>query len=142
MKNPAPYIRTALVTLLNGTITHDGSPVPCYSGEGELVPYQIIIGDETWSRENDKASFMQDFTQPIEVVSMQATNTKAHVNEIMGSIVLLMTPTPTTKGIADSADFQVLNLEADNPQHISEVAQDGTFINRLIINYRFFINQK
>lgn len=142
MKNPAPYIRTALVTLLNGTITHDGSPVPCYSGEGELVPFQIIIGDESWSRQNDKSSFMQDFTQPIEVVSMGMVNTKTDVSEIMGSVMLLMTPTPTTKGIPDSADFQVLNLEADNPVHITEVADDGKFVNRLILNYRFFINQK
>jgi hypothetical protein len=142
MKNPAPYIRTALVTLLNETITYDGVDVPCYSGEGEDSDrFQIFLNEPTWNARNDKSSFTKRFTQPIEVVSKQETNMNTHVDAIAGEIMELLNPTPTAKVIPDSADFQVFSVEADNPNYISEPNGEGQYLNRIIINYNFFINQ-
>lgn len=142
MKNPAPFIRTTLVTLLNGVITYEGVQVPCYEGEGELTPFQIILAEQTGIDEDDRHSFNTELEQLIEIVSRQSTNLRKHVDAIGGEVMNLIRPTPTTKGLADGADFQVRHIKVGRPNYITEQEDDGTYINRMLLRITFSLTEK
>jgi hypothetical protein len=142
MKNPAPYIREQLVNLLDNAITYDGAQVPCYEGQGEVTKYQILIREQSMNERDDRHSFNDEFSQLIEVVSEQATSLHKHVDAIGSQVMDLMKPDTFTKGIADSADFQLLHVKRTSQGYMDEQSGEGTYINRLILRYNFLIVQK
>lgn len=142
MKNPAPYIRTSLVALLNNTITYNSLPVPCYEGGGEVTPYQILIEDTTDRTVRIRDTFSYRFEQVIEVVSEQQTNLRKHVDAIGGEVMNKILPTPMTKGISNNSDFQIASIEKIGQRYLDEASGQETFINRLILRYEFLIVEK
>lgn len=142
MKNPAPFIRESLVTLLNGTITYNAVPVPCYEGEGEKTPYQINLVELSRSGRDFRDAFHGQYEQVIEIVSMQATNMNKHVDAIGGEVMQLIKPTPKTTGIPSGSDFVVGAVKVISTNYLDEEADDGQHINRLILRISFLITEK
>jgi hypothetical protein len=142
MKNPAPFIRESLVTLLDGAITYEGETVHCYEGEGEEGErYQILLAEQNINGRDDKSSSNNEVSQLIEVISQQSTDLNKHVDAIGAEVMELMQPSVITKGMADSADFQVMNLHGPFQTYRKEHNADG-FVNRLLLRYTFLIVQK
>lgn len=143
MKNPANYIRQQLIALLDETITYDSIDVPCYSGNGEVTKYQILLKDLTRPQDLDnRDSFAGRWEQQIEVISEQVDNVRKHVNNIGEEVMEILRPTPRTTGIASNADFQIGSVKSGSPTYIDEQSGEGTFINRLILRVSFLITQK
>lgn len=141
MKNPAPYIREALVTLLSG-VTYAGNEVPVYEGETEDVPYFIELADQSISEQDTKHSFNSLFEQVIEVVSEDRNNTRKHVDLIGGQVMNLLKPTAVSQGLTGSADFQVGTVKRISQNYLVENSGAAKFINRLILRYQFLIIEK
>jgi hypothetical protein len=142
MKNPAPYIREQLTALLHETITYNGVPVPCYSGNGEITPYQILLRDQSSTDERRRDAFNEKFEQVIEVVSEQETSLQKHIDAIGAQVMAILKPTPQTKGLADSVDYKIIAFKKLSQNYVTEESGEGTYINRLILRYSFFITQK
>ncbi len=142
MKNPSPYIRSQLVTLLNGVINYDSQSVPCYEGEGEDVKYQIFLAEQNVAEKDTKHSFNSEFEQVIEVTSEQHTNLRKHVDIIGGEVMNLLKPTPTTKGVLSNTDFQITHLRKVSQNYLTENSGEGKYINRLILRYQIKITEK
>jgi hypothetical protein len=137
MKNPAPYIRENLVTLLDSVITYDGVLIPAYEGQGEVTKYQILLREQTMSEQNDRHSFNDQFEQLIEVISEQETSLHKHIDAIGAEVMNIL-----ASGIPGSADFQLINARRVSQSYIDEESGEGTYINRLLLRYNFLIVQK
>jgi hypothetical protein len=138
MKNPAPYLRKTLFTLLYGNVTYDSSLVPVVeSGSGDLVPYQIFIGEYSDADRSNSHEWGADATQVLEVVAEQGTPVKKHVDAIGELVTNLIMPTPLSAKL-NSDDFHI-NVTRPSINHIIENSGDGTFIVRLILRYNLLI---
>lgn len=142
MKNPAPYVRNVLVTLLNNQITYGGQQVPCYEGEGETIPYQILIREQSIGAPKDKHTMSGRFEQVIEVISEQQTNLRKHVDAIGEQVMDLIKPTALSQGFYGNTDFQVCTIKKISQNYLDEPSGDGSYINRLIIRLQFLIIEK
>lgn len=147
MINPAPAIRIAFMSLLNGQISYDGVTVPVYEGNsGELVQgskagYKIEIGEQSFFERNTKHSFTGDWKQTIEVITeMSGSGVRKHADAISSLITQLVTPTPNSTGLACDP-FQFIAPKLRNITHLSEPGQ-STYIVRTILTFSFIINQK
>lgn len=139
MKNPAPYIRQQLYSLLSG-ITYNGATVPVYEEEdGEGVPYKIFLAEQSISSRDTKNSFNHSFEQVIEVVGEGA---KKHVDTIGAEVMDRLKPTVYAGGVEDSADFQITVNKRASQNYITEQNGAGVTIRRLILRYTFFITEK
>ena len=138
MKNPAPYIRKAFFSLLNGTVG-----VPVFEGEGDASLHeQIIIADQSWTDRSTKHSFTGTFSQLIEIVT-EVPGKKAsrnRVDEIGETVMQLVQPTPRTIGLAET-EFQIIGLNKENQSYLIEESGSGSKIVRLLIRYGFIVNQ-
>lgn len=139
MRNPSPYIREQLHSLLNETIVYNGKSVPAFEGQGEGVDYQVLIGETSARKQGTKNSRAWQMEQVIEVVSEQETNLRKHVDAIGEEVMQKMNPTMLTAGIADSAVWQVGTIPEPSINYLDEPSGDGKFINRLILRYNFLI---
>src|SRR6478735_811968 len=86
MKNPAPYLRRTLFSLLDGNVTYETAVVPVYEGEGEVLPRQIIIGDYSDGDRSNKHGFEVNASQLVEFFCKKITGIKKHV-DAMGEIL-------------------------------------------------------
>jgi len=140
MKNPAPYVRKALYTLLDGAVTYEGDPVPVYEGEGEHGPtYQIVIAEQTTADKDTKHNFGHTFTQLIEVQAEQATWVRKHVDAIGNSVTDLIRPTPRTTWVVIDPLFQVLSMRLQSINYLHDESGSGKKIQRLLLRYSFTI---
>lgn len=130
--NPSPYIREQIIALLNGTINYDSVNVPCYEGQGEVVPYQILIGETTARKAGTKNSRAWQVEQVIEVVSEQQTNLRKHVDAIGSEVMELFS-------IPDSATWQIGSIVEPSINYLDDQSGEGTYINRLLLRYNFLI---
>jgi hypothetical protein len=139
MRNPAPYLRKTLFTLLDGNVTYDGATVPVVeSGSGDLVPYQIFIGEYSDGDRSNKHGFEADASQVVEVVGEQGTAVKKHVDEIGDLVMNIIHPT-TQSNLLSSTDFNVCVQGRPSINHVIENSGDGTYIVRLILRYNLLI---
>ena len=141
MKNPASYIREKLVILLNDTITYNGAVVSCYSGNGEVTAYQILIRDATDTNLSTRDSFSGRWTQVIEVISEQETSLHKHVDAIGNSVLSVLIPSPKISPLNGNSDFQIGVIRKEGQRYMDETSGEGTFINRLLITISFIITQ-
>lgn len=142
MKNPASYIRTSLIVLLNGTITYDGVQVPCYEGEGEVTPYQILLMDQVKTNRGNRDAFAWLCEQRIEVISEQQTSLHKHVDAIAEGVLQILKPTPKTSWLVGGVDFQVLNVDVEIGRYIDEPSGEGTMVNRLPLMLKCLVMQR
>lgn len=145
MKNPAPYLRKTLFTLLSGNVTYDDGKGfnqavdVVESGSGtEGVRYQIFLGDYSDADRSNKHTFAANATQVIEVVAEQNDSVKKYVDEIGELVNDLILPTTHAKNL-NGSDFQVI-VNRPSINHIVEDSGDGTKIVRLLLRYSLLIN--
>jgi hypothetical protein len=142
VKNPSPYIRTQLFTLLSGAVLYESLTIPVFEGDGNAIPYKIVIEDEEYSSWRTKVSANFNGTQRIEVIHQGQYNVKKHADAIRSLVLDLIEPNLTTSGIPNSEDWQVTNLIATPKQMINDLAEDGSYIIRAPIELEFFITQR
>jgi hypothetical protein len=142
MINPANNVRKAFYTLLNGNISYGADVVPVYEGEGEAnIPYQILIGNQSYTEEGTKHSFAGRFSQELEIVTeMKGKSVTKHADEIANEVLALVIPTPRTTGL-NVAEFQVIGIRKNLRSVLREEAGNGNKIVRRIIEFNFLINQ-
>lgn len=142
MKNPAAYIREKLVALLHETITYASTPVPCYEGEGEVIPYQILLAGQVKTNRHNRHAFNWRCEQRIEVISEQTTNLHKHVDAIAASVLVILKPTPRLSAFTGNVDFRVINVDLEFRDYIDEPSGEGTMINRLPLVLTFLLGQR
>ena len=142
MINPANNVRDAFYALLNGAITYGVDSVPVYTGEGEAnIPFQILIGNQSYTEEGTKHSFAGRVSQEIEIVTeMNGRSVLKHADEIANDVLALVVPTPRTTGLSVTG-FQVIGLQKNLRAVLREEAGNGKKIVRRIIEFNFLINQ-
>jgi hypothetical protein len=140
MKNPAPYLRRTLFSLLDGNVSYESAVVPVYEGEGEVVARQIIIGDYSDADRSNKQNFGANGSQIIEVVCEQPTGIKKHADAIGELVMNLIKPT-TTSNLLSNTDFSILIKGKPSQNHIIEDSGSGTKIVRLLLRYSLLTNE-
>jgi hypothetical protein len=145
MKNPAPYLRRTLFSLLDGNVTYNdgegfnGTVEVVESGSGTTgLKYQIFIGDYSDSDRSNKHTFGANASQLVEVVAEQNDENKKYVDAIGELVNDLILPTTQTKNL-NGSDFQVI-VNRPSINHIIENSGDGTKIVRLLLRYNLFIS--
>lgn len=147
MKNPAPYLRKTIFTLLSGNITYNdgkgfnGVVDVVESGSGTVgVRYQIFIGEYSDSDRSNKQTFGANASQLIEVVAEQNDSVKKYVDEIGELVMNLIKPT-TTSNLLSGTDFTILVKGKPSQNHIIEDSGDGSKIVRLLLRYSLLTNE-
>jgi hypothetical protein len=138
MKNPAPYLRRTLFSLLDGNVTYETAVVPVYEGEGEVLPRQIIIGDYSDGDRSNKHGFEVNASQLVEVICEQSTGIKKHVDAIGEIVANLIHPT-TQSNLLSGTDFNVCVQGRPSIHHLIENSGSGTKIVRLLLRYNLLI---
>jgi len=138
---PAPAIRRAFYGLLdNGAVQYNSNPVEVSEGEGEILPYQIIIEELQFLEDDTKHSFSGRVTQPVEVVTRNTGRFRSDiVDEIVNSVLALIIPNPGVSAL-NVTGFQVGKVNI-NIIPLKEESASKEKINRRIIEFNFFINQ-
>lgn len=140
MKNPAPYIRQKLVDLLS-TITYNDKAVPVHATQGEVLPYQIYLGDTTDTPIDNRDGFTGRWEQVIEVISEGPNSVHRHVDSIAESILITLKPSPRASPFTGNDVFQIGAVKKEGQRYRDEPSGEGTFINRLIIRISFLVTQ-
>lgn len=139
MKNPAPYIRQQLYSLLTGIEYNDSTIPVCEEEDGEDVPYQIFLAEQSLTSRDTKNSFNHAFEQVIEVVGEGA---KKDVDAIGTTVMDRIRPTVHTKGVIDNSDFQIVNIRKISQNYLTEQTGAGKTIRRLILRFELLITEK
>lgn len=145
MKNPAPYLRQTLFSLLSGNVTYNdgkgfnGAVDVVESGSGtEGTTYQIFIGDYSDSSVGNKDIDEANSSQLIEVVAEQPDSVKKYVDAIGELVDNVIRPTVKSKTL-NGTDFNVI-VNRPSINHIVEDSGDGTKIVRLLLRYNLLIS--
>lgn len=140
MRIPSSYLRQTLVTLLTGNVTYnDGEGfsgvVPVVATDGVESKYQIFIHDYSDTTVNNKHVNAANGIQTIEVFEMNAVSKRYKNVDAIGEMVTdLILPT-SLKG----TDFNVI-VYRPSIQHLAEQNGDGTYVNRLLLQYNLLIS--
>lgn len=145
MKNPAPYLRETIGTLLDGNVTYNDDEdfngvVPVVASEGAESKYQIFIGSYSDSDDSNKSGFGSNASQIVEVIGEQMTAAKQHVDAIGELVTNLIHPT-TTSNLLSGTDFSVMVVGKPSINHLTENSGDGTKIVRLILRYHLLVHE-
>lgn len=140
MKNPAPYLRRTLFTLLNGNVSYNAANVPVYENdEDHDDALQIVIGEYADADNSNKENFQARGSQVIEIVSFQSTGAKKTVDAVGELVMDLILPTTRAKNL-DGDDFSVI-VNRPSLNHLTEDAGNGLKIVRLILRFNLLINE-
>ena len=137
MKNPAPYLRKTLLTLLNGNVSYESEVIPVFEGEGEVLPRQIIIGEYSDADRSNSHEWGANASQVIEVICEQDTAIRKHVDAIGELVSNIIHPAPTSNAL-NGSDFHII-VNRTSINHITEESGSGTKIVRLIMRYNLII---
>jgi hypothetical protein len=133
MKIPSSYIRKKLFALLNNNVSYDGNTVPVYESQAEPVGRAIVIGEYSDADTSNKHGFGADATQVIEVVAVQGTAIKEHVDAIGELVNNLIKPTTQSFNL-DGTDFSII-VSRPSINHLIERGDAANKIVRLILRY-------
>lgn len=141
MKNPAPYLRKAIFSLLSGHVSYLEAQVPVVEGEGNEVRFEIFIAETSISDQSDKHSFTGRGSQLIEIVERGTGKlVHKHVDAIGELVMNLIQPAPRQTGIT-TTEFQIMSLAKESQNYLDERSGSGSYITRLLLRYSFLINQ-
>lgn len=139
MKNPAPYLRRTLFTLLNVNVSYNAANVPVYENdEDHDDALQIVIGDYSDADRSNAHEFGANATQVIEIVSWQDTGAKKTVDAIGELVNNIIMPTPQSATL-NGADFHII-VNRPSINHIIEDSGNKKKIVRLILRYSLLIH--
>lgn len=145
MKNPAPYLRKTLFSLLDGNVSYDdgkgfNQAVSVYEGgSGDDERYQIFIGEYSDADRSNKNTFGANATQVIEITGNQVDSAKKHVDAIGDIVMNLIHPT-TQSDLLNGTDFSVTVVGRPSINHLPEDSGSGSKIVRLLLRYNLLIN--
>lgn len=127
-------VRTAFMTALDETITVDGVPVPAYHEENpnEEETLYIIMNSQTEEDNSNKGAFETIGTILIDVVQKTDGVTYDTVDDVAGSIMNLLQPTPQSHGLTDPSGLQVWNLRKLSSQTLTFSSEEGNIMRRLL----------
>jgi hypothetical protein len=143
MINPAPHIRKAFYSLLNGAVSYEGAVVSVIEGEDiSLEANRIVIGeDNLTSGQSDKHSFSGNYTQLIEVVTERTgSNPTKHADTIANQVMNLVQPSPRGTGLV-SSEFQIIGLTLSSRNVVRDEGANNSKIVRVLLRYSFNVNQ-
>lgn len=141
MKNPAPYLRRTLFTLLNGNISYNSATIPVYENdEDHDDALQIVIGEYSDADMSNKENFQARGSQVVEVVSFQTTGAKKTVDAV-GELVMDEIHPTTKSSVLSGTDFQVLIQGKPSQNYLIEDDGSGQKIVRLIMRFNLLINE-
>lgn len=139
MKNPAPYLRQTINTLLKNAITYDGAAVPVYESEGSASDkVQIIIGEYSDADNSNKKTYGATARQVIQIVSQQPKTTRKIVDLVGEQVDDILMPTQTAEELSGDV-WQVIMNGKSNVTYLDEVSGSGSKISRLILTYNLLI---
>lgn len=144
MINEAGYIRQGFYAALNNNVTYNSSVVPVWENEdGDITAtYQIRLKEMSRVRERNKSRFMGRWNMVIEVIHVQHnSSSRKHVDAIGSIMMNIITPTPRAKGVSISEPLQILNVQIDGQDHLTDKGANGESIVRLITRISFSIHQ-
>lgn len=127
--------------LLDRTITYDTIDVPCYSGDGEVTAYQILVRNPTHIDKPIRGSFVGRWEIELEVISEQRNNQTKHIDVIGGEVMHILKPTPNTSPLTGNEEFQISGVRLAGHRYIYEESGEGSYINRLLLRLSFLITQ-
>jgi hypothetical protein len=133
MKIPSSYIRKTIFALLNNNVSYESQTVPVYESQAEPGGRAIVIGEYSDADTSNKHGFGADATQVIEVVAVQSTAIREHVDAIGELVNNLIKPTTQTFAL-DGTDFSII-VGRPSINHLIEGSGTGNKIVRLILRY-------
>jgi hypothetical protein len=154
MKDGIKFIRDSYFDLLQGAITYNGTTIPVYDEEADETgnDFYIIISTLTDAYIPVKAKFFNEVTILIDVVTTfntkmySASDPQPKMKEpcdvITGKILDLVKPSRDTTGIADSSDFQVIDVKKESSQHFPVFDTDTKKIIRRLTRFSQIVLEK
>ncbi|HEU4903164.1 MAG TPA: hypothetical protein VFT06_10235 [Flavisolibacter sp.] len=134
-------VRTAIVSLLDGAVTIDGVPVPCYHWQNPAESDELYIVLHTQTGENNSNMAANEVigTIMIDVVHLTDGSTFDTVDTVCNAVKTLLEPTVTGIGITDPDGLQVWNFIwlSDNEQPF--YSESGNVMRRLM-RYEYKVN--
>lgn len=141
MKNPAPYLRAKIGSLLTGSVTYNAAVVPVYGNDEDHDDLlQIVIGDYADGDDSNKTHFQSTGTQVIEVISIQPTAAKKTVDAVGELVMNIIHPTTRSETMSGT-DFQVMVQGRPSINHLVEHGETDKAV-RLIMRYNLLIHEK
>lgn len=138
MKNPAPYIRRQLFSLLNGNVSFDSANVPVYEGSGALVNFYVIIGGYSDTDVSDKTSRKMDAVQDIEIVTIKNDSSSRASDEIAETVMNLIHPT-IDSDLWTVPEFQIWVVGGPSMLPIREDSISGQNVVRRVLRYNLLM---
>jgi hypothetical protein len=143
MKNPAPYIRKALFSLLDGTVSYNSAVIPVYEGEGELVQNQIIIGNYSHRDTSNKNNFSYQATQSLEIITIKEGLNPSKDSDLIAEVVMnIIKPTTRITENLTSSEFQVFIIGGPDMDPIREESVEGQKVVRRLLRYNLLITER
>lgn len=140
MKNPAPYIRRTLFSLMDGSISFDGNDVPVYEGQGPIAEFYVIIGGYSDTDVSDKHTRKMDAVQDIEIVTIKNDSSSKASDEIAETVMNLIHPT-ISSDLWSVAEFQIWVQGGPSMLPIREDSMSGKNVVRRVLRYNLLIEE-
>jgi hypothetical protein len=143
MKNPAPYIRKAVYSILNGTVSYNSEVIPVYEGEGEVLSNQIIIGSYSHRDNSNKHVFSYQSTQTIEIITIKEGLNPSKDSDAIAEIVMnLIKPSTRIAENLSSADFQVMIIGGPDMDAIREESANNQKVMRRLLRFNLLVTER
>jgi hypothetical protein len=143
MKNPAPYIRKALINILDGAVVYNTEVIPVYEGEGELIANQIIIGSYSHQDNSNKHTFRYQATQLLEIITIKDGLNPSKDSDAIAEIVMnLIKPNTRIVENLSSAEFEVSIIGGPSMDPIREESVSSEKVVRRLLRYSLEVIEK
>ncbi len=146
MKDATNYILSEFFRLLNGNISYEGTPVKVFAleqDEADTDNLFIRLYAAQTTEFNTKTNFGSKVYINLDIVNRLSggERTEHKVNDVANSIGQLILPTPSSTGLSNSTEFQLVNVKAGGPSVSLSDRSNTDLIIRKIITFEVIVNQ-
>lgn len=134
-------VREAIVSVIDGAVEYNTTPVPCYDGNNpnEADTLYIILHTQTGENNSNKGANEIIGTMLIDVVHLTDGSTFDVVDDVCDGIKQLLEPTVTSHGLAQPAGLQIWNFIWLSDEEQPFYADEGNVMRRLM-RYEYKVN--
>ncbi|RFS17004.1 hypothetical protein [Emticicia sp. C21] len=146
MKDATNYILSEFFRVLNGAISHEGALVKVFAleqDEADTDNLFIRLYAAHTTEFNTKTNFGSKVSINLDIVNRLTggERTEHRVNEVASGIGQLILPTPSSTGLANSTEFQLVNVRSGGPSVNLSDRSNTDLIVRKIITFEVTVNQ-
>jgi hypothetical protein len=143
MKNPAPYLKRALATLLTGNVVYNTENIPYFEREGQLVPNQVIFMNDSYDgSESDKHNFRYRSSFWLDVVTIKNDPSSKLADQIAEIVMNLVKPDTRSGETLTGTDFQIMILGGPSLDPLREDSLSGEKVFRRLIKFNALLIER